>query len=75
MRISAAFSTERLLQSASSHMTFKRSKAYCKTQAGLRSDGKSAELTAAEALLFGCTVTELENRNKPARTMRGLLLR
>lgn len=30
MRISAAFSTERLLHRASSHMTFRRSRAYCK---------------------------------------------
>jgi len=33
MRISAAFSTDRLLHRASSHITFRRSRAYCKIQA------------------------------------------
>lgn len=52
MRISAAFSTERLLQRASSHMTFKRSRAYCKTQARLWSGRERVWAAATEAVLL-----------------------
>lgn len=57
MRISAAFSTDRLLHSASSHITFRRSRAYCKIQAEVQlqrrentSSGLTWSLTCAPSL-------------------------
>lgn len=57
MRISAAFSTDRLLHSASSHITFRRSRAYCKIQAEVQlqrrentSSGLTRSLTCAPSL-------------------------
>lgn len=62
MRISAAFSTERLLQRASSHMTFKRSRAYWKTQALLWSGRGCLWAAAAAAVLLSGTAGQRDSR-------------
>lgn len=51
MRISAAFSTDRLLHSASSHITFRRSRAYCKIQTKVQLQRRKPELAWSEVLL------------------------
>lgn len=55
MRISAAFSTDRLLHRASSHITFRRSRAYCKIQAKVQL--QRTHLIRPDVKLYSCSFT------------------